>query len=161
MVMYFDRQVRFDLPEVIFHEDDYDRLLDLVCASPRATPGIALLWQELQRGERVPDLKGRRDVARLGSLVTFTDLMTGQRRAAQLVAPGAGRERRRLCVTTPDGAALIGLRPGDTFTWSLDRNAAGALRIDDVTDDPRRKLRRAEAKAATRRARVRELLSLS
>jgi regulator of nucleoside diphosphate kinase len=158
--MYFARQTYVDLPEVIFHEDDYDHLLDLVCASPRATPGIALLWQELQRGERVSALHGH-DVARLGSLVTFTDLVSGRRRAAQLVAPGVARERRRLSVTTPHGAALIGLRPGDTFAWSLDRGAAGALRIDAVTDDPRRRLRREAARAGARRERVRELLSRS
>lgn len=158
--MYFDRRNDFDLPEVFFHEDDYDRLLDLVCASPRATPGIVLLWQELQRGERVCDLDAGK-VVRLGSLVTFTDLVSGRRRAAQLVAPGVRRERRRLCVTTPDGAALIGLRPGDTFAWSLDCGGAGALRIDEVTEDPRRRLRRDLARAATRRERVRELLSLS
>ena len=158
--MYFEKQCFANLPEVVFLEDDYERLLDLICASPRATAGIALLWQELQRGERVSALEGG-EVVRLGSLVTFTDLLSGQRRAAQLVAPGAEPERRRLSVTTPDGAALIGLRAGDTFAWQLDGGAAGALRIDGVTEDPRRRLRRDAALAAARRERVRELLSLS
>ena len=158
--MFFQKQCFADLPEAVFLEDDYERLLDLICASPRATTGIALLWQELQRGERVSALEGD-EIVRLGSLVTFTDLMSGQRRAAQLVAPGAQAERRRLSVTTPDGAALVGLRAGDTFTWKLDGGAAGALRIDGVTDDPRRRLRRDVALAAARRERVRDLLSLS
>ena len=158
--MYFGNQQFSNPPPVVFLEDDYDRLLDLICASPRATSGITLLWQELQRGERVSAFEDG-EVVRLGSLVTFTDLMSGQRRAAQLVAPGVEPERRRLSVTTPDGAALIGLRAGDTFTWNLDSGAAGALRIDGVTQDPRRRVQREAARAAARRARVRELLSLS
>ena len=158
--MYFGNQQFSNPPPVVFLEDDYDRLLDLICASPRATSGITLLWQELQRGERVSAFEDG-EVVHLGSLVTFTDLMSGQRRAAQLVAPGVEAERRRLSVTTPDGAALIGLRAGDTFTWNLDSGAAGALRIDGVTQDPRRRVRREAARAAARRARVRELLSLS
>lgn len=158
--MYFQKQCFSDLPEAVFLEDDYERLLDLICASPRATTGIVLLWQELQRGERVSSLDGD-EIVRLGSLVTFTDLMSGHRRAAQLVAPGAEPERRRLSVTTPDGAALIGLRAGDTFAWALDGGATGALRVEGVTQDPRRRLRRDAAQAAARRERVRELLSLS
>lgn len=157
--MYFERQGCFGLPEVIFLEDEYDRLFDLICASPRSTPGIVLLWQELQRAERVRPGDAPKDIVRLGSLVSFTDLTSGRRHAAQLVAPGSGAERRRISVTSPRGAALIGLRPGDAFDWSLDCGASGALRIDSVADDPRARLRRADARAAAYRSRVRELLS--
>jgi regulator of nucleoside diphosphate kinase len=157
--MYFERQPNFGLPDVYFLEDDYDRLLDLICGSRRATPGITLLWQELQRAERVAAGEAPADVVRLGSLVSFTDLASGRRRAAQLVTPGQAAERARVSVTSQDGAALIGLRAGDTFSWNLADGAAGALRIDQVFDDPRREVRLEARRAAARRARIRELLS--
>ncbi|MFI4949652.1 MAG: GreA/GreB family elongation factor [Caulobacterales bacterium] len=159
--MYFERQRVFDLPDVVFLEDEYDRLLDLICASPRATPGLTLLWQELRRADRVTALEAPENVVRLGSLVSFTDLASGRHRAAQLVSPGVKAERRRISVVTPDGAALIGLRPGDTFSWSLPGGPSGALRIDEVAADPRRQLRLEADLAASHRERVRELLSLT
>lgn len=157
--MDFERRSYSGLPDVIFLEEEYDRLFDLICASSRPTPGIALLWQELQRAERVGASEAPEDVVRLGSLVSFTDLRSGRRHAAQLVTPGAEVERGRISVTTPSGAALIGLRPGDSFRWSLSAEASGALRIDEVAEDPRRQLRVARARATAQRARVRELLS--
>lgn len=159
--MYFERQRFVSLPDVTFVDDEYDRLFDLICASPRATPGIALLWQELQRADRVAAVEAPENVVRLGSLVSFTDLASGRHRAAQLVTPGLVAERRRISVVTLDGAALIGLRPGDTFRWRLPGGPSGALRIDEVAADPRRQLRLDAARAAARRERVRDLLSLT
>jgi regulator of nucleoside diphosphate kinase len=161
LAMYFDLQDRFRLPDVTLLEDEYERLFDLICASPRATPGIALLWQELQRAERVRAGEAPEDVVHLGSLVSFTDLTSGRRHAARVVTPDGCAERRRISVTTTNGAALIGLRPGDTFSWSLPTGARGALHIDEVTKDPGRQSRLAEARASSRRDRMRELLSLS
>jgi regulator of nucleoside diphosphate kinase len=151
----------FSLPDVVFLEDEYDRLFDLICASARATPGISLLWQELQRAERVRAGEAPQDIVRLGSLVSFTDLASGRRQAAQLGAPGESPERGWMSVTTTNGAAVIGLRPGDTFSWNLPEGASGAVRIDEVTEDPRLPMRLAEARAAAHRDRVRDLLSLS
>lgn len=122
---------------------------------------MVLLWQELQRAERLRDGEAPQDVVRLGSRVSFTDLASGQHRSAQLVTPGRIAERGRIAVTTLNGAALIGLRPGDTFRWSLSDGAAGALHIDDVIEDSGLQQRLAQARAAARRRRVRELLSLS
>ena len=39
----------FDLPTPFLLEEEYEELADLVCASARSTPGIELLWRELQR----------------------------------------------------------------------------------------------------------------
>ena len=157
--MYFSSSHDFGLPGVVLVDQEYERLADLVCASPRATPGIELLWQELQRAERAEATPA--DVVRLGSLVSFTDLRSGDRRAGAVAAPDQAVERRRISVTSPVGAALIGLKAGDVFRWRGPDGGARAVRIDQVMADPRQELRREAAEAAERRAKVARLLSLA
>jgi len=157
--MYFSNSHEFGLPDVLLAEREYERLADLVCASERATPGIELLWQELQRAERAQEAPS--NVVRLGSLVSFTELASGERRAGAVVAPDQEVERKRISVTSPVGAALIGLRAGDVFRWRGPDGRARAVRIDQVMADPRHVLRREASAAAERRAEVARLLSLA
>jgi regulator of nucleoside diphosphate kinase len=105
------------LSPVLMLEDEHENFLDLVCAAPRATPGLALLWQELQRATVVPAGLAPDDVVRIDSRVEFVDLGSGEARSVRVVYPQEaglpGLER----VTGAIGAALIGLREGDTFEW--------------------------------------------
>ena len=156
--MYRPTASGFYLPEICVLEDEYEQLADLVCAAPRATPGIALLWQELQRADVVP--RARPDRVHLGSLVAFTDLRSDVHRAAQLVPPGALGDGRRLSVASAVGAALIGLRTGDTFRWFSDGGEPRSIRVEQVSPDPTAAERLRAARMAALRREVEEMLCI-
>lgn len=149
------------LPDICLLPQDHEALLDLICAAPLATAGITLLWQELQRAAIIAPEDATRDLVRLRSIVTFTDLRTDRHRAVQLVRPGQATARPRLSVASPNGAALIGLRAGDTFAWRCGEGRQRVLRVDDVAPDPGAPQRQQTERAAARRRRIAELLSLT
>jgi regulator of nucleoside diphosphate kinase len=103
-------------PPIFVAEADYEALSKM--ANHSTSPGAALLRQELERATVVTDGDG---FVRLNATVEFTDLTSGRRRIVTLVGPGeANMDANRLSVTAPAGAALLGLRPGDVFTWTFD-----------------------------------------
>lgn len=150
----------FRLPEISLLPGDHELLFDLICAAPRSTPGITLLWQELERAAIIAPERAPSDLVQLRSVVTFTDLERDMRRAAQLVRPGQRTGSHRISVATPVGAALIGLRAGDSFRWRSPRGRLRVVRVDHVAPDPRAGERRRARLAAARRRRIAELLSL-
>ena len=148
------------LPEIYLIEEEYDLLSDLVCASERPTPGIELLWRELQRAVIVPPDRAPSGLVHLRSFVSFTELDGVSRRSAQIVPPGERRARHRLSVVTPVGAALIGLKCGDTIGWRAEPGRIRTLRVDEVKADPRDAQRRRRLRADARRREIDEILSL-
>ena len=150
----------FGSPDVVLLPKDHEVLLDVICAAPRTTPGLTLLWQELERADIIAPERAPTDLVQLRSIVSFTDLERGTRRAAQIVRPGQRTGSHRISVSTLVGAALIGLRAGDTFRWRSARGRLRALRVDHVSPDPRARERRTMRRADARRRRIAELLSL-
>jgi regulator of nucleoside diphosphate kinase len=148
------------LPEICLIEEEYELLSDLVCSSERPTPGIELLWRELQRAVVVPADSAPSGLVHLQSLVSFTELGRSEHRAAQVVPPSARLAPDRVSVVTPVGAALIGLRCGDTFRWRTEAGRFRALHVDAVAPDPRDAARRQAVRAAARRRKIDEILSL-
>ena len=148
------------LPDISLLPRDHELIFDLICAAPRSTPGITLLWQELERAAIVGPERAPSDLVQLRSVVAFTDLERGTRRVAQLVRPGQRNGSHRISVATPVGAALIGLRAGDTFRWRSGRGRLRTLKVDHVSPDPRAAERRQIRREAARRRQIAELLSL-
>jgi regulator of nucleoside diphosphate kinase len=103
-----------ELPTPYLLEVEYEELADLVCRSARGTPGLALLWRELQRAVIIkPDAAPPHRV-HLHSRVRYTDLARPRHRTAQIVSPlepGTG-DPALVSVLSLTGAALIGLRQG-------------------------------------------------
>jgi transcription elongation GreA/GreB family factor len=65
---------------------------------------------------------------RLNSIVEYTDLLSGRTRKLSLVLPHeADIDQNRISVTTPVGAALLGLTPGQSFSWTTDDGRPHAL----------------------------------
>lgn len=128
-------------PPVLILDDEYEELSDLVCASARPTPGISLLWQELKRATLVPAGSAPEDVARLDSRVRFLDLDRGGRRIVRLVYPHEATSRSFEPVTSTIGAALIGLRPGDTFRWRSSDGAVRTVKLEGVDPPTRPRIR--------------------
>ena len=148
------------LPDIYLLPEDHELLLDLICAAPRTTAGITLLWREIRRAAIIPPEHAPADLVQLQSTVTFTDLDRATPRAVQLVGPGQRTARPRVSVLTSVGAALIGLRAGDTFRWRSERGRTRVLRVDHVSPDPEAAERLLGARAADRRRNIAELLSL-
>lgn len=149
------------LPAIALAPRDHELIFDLICAAPRETPALRLLWQEVERAAIVAPEDAPPDLVQLGSVVTFTDVERGARRTAQLVRPGRRTGGDRISLATPVGAALIGLRAGDTFCWRTGRGRSRSLRVEQVRLDPRATERREARRSAARRRRIAELLSLS
>jgi regulator of nucleoside diphosphate kinase len=107
------------LPEIIIPASEYDRLLSLAHAATRTSPLVAeYLDRELGRATVLPDEAIGSDFARVGSEVTFRDDHSGRLRDVTLVWPHeADITQDRLSVLTSIGAALLGLRPGQSIDW--------------------------------------------
>lgn len=112
-------------PAIYVAAGEFDRLAYLAQIFPGAGP--RLLAQELDRAMVVDLRRSRRGFVRLGSTVTYLDREAGldrdagQRRTVTLVVPShADPEQGKLSVTSPAGAALIGLSVGDVFGWRGD-----------------------------------------
>ena len=129
------------LPAVRVLDGEYDPLADLVCASDQETAGLNLLWQELERATVLPAPQAPADLVRMGSRVRVADLTRGGTRTVRLVFPEEATGPNRVSVTSALGAALIGLRPGDTFAWRDPGDAPGRVRVVAVQPPPTRKPR--------------------
>lgn len=149
-----------DLPPIHILADDYEMLADVVCRSPLATPGVALLWREIERAVILDTDRPPGDLVHLNSRVRYTDLVDPVQRTIQLVSPaGRADPLGGLSVTSSVGAALIGLRVGDRFSWISGSDRRRRLRVDGVERDSSGRARRRAAQTAERRQLIKDLLS--
>jgi regulator of nucleoside diphosphate kinase len=97
--------------------------------------GGALLRQELDRAIIIAEDDSPRVFVRLNSIVEYTDLLSGRTRKLSLVLPHeADIDQNRISVTTPVGAALLGLTPGQPFSWTTDEGRPRALVVRSVAE---------------------------
>jgi regulator of nucleoside diphosphate kinase len=104
-------------PSITLSASDHQKLSMLALAAPHDDPETADdLLHELDRASVVADPHLPRDVVRMGSVVRFR---TGRdERTVLLVYPAdADIAARRVSVLTPVGAALIGLRTGQSISF--------------------------------------------
>lgn len=118
-------------PSVYVAESDYERLSNL--AASHSTLGAALLDEEITRATVIRDGEFPRNFVRLGSFVAFRDLTSGRTRRVQVVLPDeADIDRDRLSVVTPVGAALLGLKVGDSMGLSTEDGRPHVLVVEAV-----------------------------
>ncbi len=105
-------------PDIVLSSEDHKKLTQLAYAGINVASTVAddLLY-ELDRASVVPPEQLPPDVVRMGSCVRYrTD--EGEQREVTLVYPSeADIDLNRVSVMTPIGAALIGLRKGQSITW--------------------------------------------
>jgi len=108
---------RLAAPAIIISERDYDRLVGLANAAIDRVPDVAsTLLDEADRAKVVPAEALPDDVVAMGSSVAFRDDATDAVRTVQLVYPQeADIAAGKVSVLTQIGAALIGLRQGQTI----------------------------------------------
>ncbi|KRB50550.1 GreA/GreB family elongation factor [Phenylobacterium sp. Root700] len=106
-------------PKVRVTEADFEKLAAIGRASRAPMPGASLLLEELERFSIVSDTDRRQKFVRLGSQVTYRDLVLQRERTVRVGLPGeANVDENRISVLAPVGAALMGLSVGDVFRWS-------------------------------------------
>lgn len=93
------------------------------------------LMAELERARVVAQSELPADAVRMGSTVSFTTT-DGFNRTFQLVYPGeADISSGKVSVLTPIGAALIGLREGQTIPWTARDGRRLSLTVVSVSQD--------------------------
>jgi regulator of nucleoside diphosphate kinase len=109
-------------PEIIVGEREKHALTVVALTEvASAAEQIDYLLYELGRARVMPDAQLPSDVVRIGSIVRYVAGAEGQERTVKLVMPGdVDAGTYRIAATSEHGAALLGLRPGQTTSW-LDR----------------------------------------
>lgn len=104
------------LPRIRIGEADYESLVRLANAALDRSPDVAdELLSEIERAEIVDGRKLKPDVIRMGSRATYR-MDEGEERTVTLVYPAqANIEEGRISILTPVGAALIGLKAGQSM----------------------------------------------
>lgn len=118
-------------PPLLLGRLAHRRLVDLADAAADRQPEFAQSLQvELARARLADDEALPDDVVAVGRQVEYFDHHAGRSRRIDLVWPGeADIDRGRVSVMTPIGAALIGLRVGQSIQWQV---TDGSVRRLDV-----------------------------
>ncbi|MGT8858609.1 nucleoside diphosphate kinase regulator [Enterobacter sp. 186315] len=125
-------------PTIIINELDAERI-DMLLEKPEyaALPIADALNAELDRAQMCTPESMPHDVVTMNSQVKFRDLTTGEERTRTLVYPAKMTESAtQLSVLAPVGAALIGLRTGDTIHWELPGGASAHLEVLELLYQP-------------------------
>jgi regulator of nucleoside diphosphate kinase len=113
-----DRTGRY--PPIVLSVSDHRRLqriaLETLLSDPR---NAGALLDEIDRADIVEDALVDERVVRLGDLVKYRDGLTGEQHLAQLVGDLVDTsDEAALSVRSSSGAALIGLRVGQSILWA-------------------------------------------
>jgi len=106
-------------PQIHLLASESDLVADLALRLEHQQPAVAaMLLGEIDRAELYEPETLPEDAVRLGSDVDFVDENTSQLRKIRLVLPAlANIAEGRISILTPMGAALYGLRTGDSIDW--------------------------------------------
>jgi regulator of nucleoside diphosphate kinase len=121
-------------PNITLLAADHERLSALAYAAMYNDPETAeMLAEELDRARVIARGKTPKNIVRMGSDVLFRDDATSEVRRVTLVFPGeADISQNRVSVLTPIGAALIGLRAGQSITWPTRSGELKRLTVMEV-----------------------------
>ena len=107
-------------PPILLKEEDFERLSRLAEAATATMPDVATyLEAEIDRATIIPRGKPAHHVVAMGSRAVYRDETSHVIHDVTLVYPQeADIAKGRISVLTPVGAALIGLRPGQSIEWT-------------------------------------------
>jgi regulator of nucleoside diphosphate kinase len=124
-------------PQIHLLASESDLVADLALRLEHQQPAVAaMLLGEIDRAELYEPGTLPEDAVRLGSDVDFVDENTSQLRKVRLVLPAlANIAEGRISILTPMGAALYGLRTGDSIDWPDLDGKSRKIRIVRVLQD--------------------------
>ncbi|XTZ37314.1 nucleoside diphosphate kinase regulator [Salmonella enterica] len=125
-------------PAIIINERDAARLDQLLEQPAHANLPIAdALNEELDRAQLCAPEAMPKDVVTMNSTVKFRELKSGEEHVRTLVYPSQMTDSaNQLSVLAPVGAALLGLRVGDTINWQLPGGATANLEVLELLYQP-------------------------
>ncbi len=119
---------------VLVGKADYDQLINLVAKAD--SESVSLLFDELDAATIVTDKHSLKNVVVMGSVVTFLDIDTKEKTTLELVFPAkANPSQHRISILAPVGAALIGLRVGETIEWPIPGGKYRRLEVTAVENN--------------------------
>ncbi|MGJ7471415.1 nucleoside diphosphate kinase regulator [Kosakonia cowanii] len=125
-------------PAIIINERDAERLDRLLEQPAHASLAVAdALNEELDRANMCPPEAMPHDVVTMNSTVKFRELKSGEIRVRTLVYPAQMTDSAtQLSVLAPVGAALLGLRVGDSIHWTLPGGTTTDLEVLELLYQP-------------------------
>ena len=125
-------------PNITLLAADHDRLASLAHAAMHNDPETAeMLAEELERARIINKSQAPKNTVRMRSDVLFQDDTTKEVRRITLVFPDeADIAQNKVSVLTPIGAALIGLRAGQSITWRTRGGKLKRLTVLEVGEPP-------------------------
>lgn len=129
-------------PRIAIYDEDFPRLARLAELASKSMPDVAdYLEHELQRARIISCKASSARVIRMGSRVKYMDETTGKIHTVTLVYPAdSDIEHGLVSVLTPIGAALLGLREGQSIHWNTRSGECRQLTVislkNEATTDP-------------------------
>ena len=113
---------------VIIGQGDLDRVEALIRSNKNED--YELLADELDAATVVPSKEVPAGVVTMGSKISFLDLDTDQTSTMRLAYPkDMADDPNSVSILAPVGAALIGLRVGETIEWPLPNKGKRRLKV--------------------------------
>lgn len=124
-------------PNLTISKKDYDKLIGIVMSVQTET--AELLEDELNRAEIVNDESLLSKVVSMDSVVSFVDeSSTNNELTIQLVYPNRVEQEgahQKVSILAPVGAALIGLKIGQSIDWPLPNGKTKRLKVTSVKNE--------------------------
>lgn len=118
-------------PSLVVSNEDFQKITALFAIAKREI--VDLLEEELNRAKLVPSDELPSDVVSMGSKVTFVDLDTHKEQTMTLVYPHESDiESNKVSIFAPVGAALIGLKVGQTIEWPITESKIRRIKVLSV-----------------------------
>ena len=108
-----------DLPPIIVAEEQFDDLSGISERLADVLPEVSsFLERELSRARLMPLARIPREVVTVGATVEFVFGMKGRPERLKLVMPSRDIAEGCIALASPVGVALLGMREGETISWS-------------------------------------------
>lgn len=117
-------------PQIVVAQTEHRQLL--VMAAGGSSSAAETLLEEMERARVVPDHKLPLDIVCMGSQVQYRTNNDDLKNVTLVYPAQADISAGRISVLTPVGAALIGLRTGQTITWRAPNGSKHVLTVISV-----------------------------
>ncbi|SHF25513.1 regulator of nucleoside diphosphate kinase [Microbulbifer donghaiensis] len=107
------------LPPITVSREDRDKIYNLLDNMPAHDEVAEGLYDELDRAQILEKQAMPDDVVRLNSKARFTNEASGKVYHLKLVMPADMSGDQCVSLLSPAGAALLGLKVGDSIEWPL------------------------------------------
>lgn len=122
-------------PQIYLTDQDFQRLQILISEAEGAV--AEALDEELARANVVAQKDIPRDIVTMNSKIEYVDVKTGDKNIVSLVYPqDANFDEGKISVLAPIGAALLGLKAGESIDWKLPNGQVKKVKVEQILFQP-------------------------